>query len=318
MATAQGQTQEEQHAPEGFADLHTGARLFFCQETWAPEMPAGAASSSPSSSSEEDKEPPQLYVVYGHGLTESSAEASKYVRWDVVMGGGGLPCRPRSTLLTYDARGHGASCAPEDPNEYQWTTLAADQVALVDRVWGSSAQGLVVSAGASMGCATALNVALQRPETVKKLVLIIPPTAWEMRPPRVSGYIACADMCRDRGSSFLLEAAKVARPPAPFTATEDEVDAFRLGRARSLAAMDATRLERVFRGAAHNVFPTREDIATIQAPTLILAWTDDRSHPVEVAREMASLMPHATLHVAMTRADFDEWSTLVAAFLDQA
>jgi len=289
---------------------HRGVALrYLCRAHNAPSAPP--TSSAPAVE--------RYDIVYAHGLTENLTCADKYVDWTALLDedeSGSDSCVSR--LLTYDARGHGESSTPPDPTSFVWHELALDMWALTDTVWPTSTgdqPGGIVACGASMGCATALNAALQQPARVYKLVLIIPSAAWELRPPRAKGYIATADSIVDNGPGFLHEAAKRCRPPDPFGEDEQQTEAFRADRLQTLEACAAESLETVFRGAALCEFPTRDEMTTIIAPTLILAWTGDRSHPVEVAHEMSQLMPNATLNVASTRTEFEAWTSLTRKFL---
>ena len=68
-------------------------------------------------------------------------------------------------VITYDARGHGASTPAPDPDAYDYDDLVSDLQAVLDD------RGLdrAVLAGASMGAHTALRLALDAPERVAGL-----------------------------------------------------------------------------------------------------------------------------------------------------
>ena len=53
-------------------------------------------------------------------------------------------------------------------------------------------------------------------------------------------------------------------------------------------------------------------------PVLLLAWPGDPSHPLEVAEELAELLPDAQLEVARTPADVAAWPLCVADFVNSA
>ncbi len=73
----------------------------------------------------------------------------------------------------------------------------------------------------------------------------------------------------------------------------------------------------VFRGAAHADLPGPDAVATIAAPTLILAWSGDPGHPVSTAERLADLLPNAELSVASTLGELFAWTDRVADFLSQ-
>jgi pimeloyl-ACP methyl ester carboxylesterase len=51
----------------------------------------------------------------------------------------------------------------------------------------------------------------------------------------------------------------------------------------------------VKRGAAITDLPSKKELSKLQIPTLILGWTDDQTHPVEVAEEISRILPQSEL-----------------------
>lgn len=88
-------------------------------------------------------------VVFGHGLM---GKIEQVMPEGVDLEGVFEQVR----LLTYDARGHGHSHGPEDPEQYTWETLGRDMPALIAHAGEESA----IVGGASMGAATALWMAV--------------------------------------------------------------------------------------------------------------------------------------------------------------
>jgi len=240
-------------------------------------------------------------VVWGHGLTSSMADEDdrSLIRWaDIRVG---------NRVLRYDARGHGESESTAEPDGYSWASLAADQRALADAL----DVGTYVAGGASMGCATALHAALQDPDRVRGLVLMIPPTGWEGRAGQAELYEQMASIVEGPGVEPLIEAAQQLPPADPFVDVPDLAEL----RADAMRAWDTTRLARVFRGAATAQLPERDRMATLGQPALILAWTGDPTHPVATADELASLLPQATVDVVSDLAGVLAWSDRVRSFL---
>src|SRR5215210_69760 len=102
-------------------------------------------------------------LVLLHGLTATR----RY-----VLQGSRLLAREGYRLVSYDARAHGES----DPGDgYEYSHLADDLVSVLEEREIESA--LLV--GHSMGAATAIRVALERPELVTGLVQITPAYAGE-------------------------------------------------------------------------------------------------------------------------------------------
>jgi 3-oxoadipate enol-lactonase len=211
-------------------------------------------------------------VVSAHGLSASRAAAEA-----VGMSFAGLS-ELAHTVVAYDARGHGRSTGRPIPIDYTWSTLSGDMLALIDEV---SPDAPVDAVGASMGCATILYSVVAAPERFRRLVLVIPPTAWETRAMIASGYELQATLLEEEGLEAYLElAAGYPNPPA-----------------------------------ALSDFPSADDIAGIRQPVLILAWAGDPGHPVSTSEKLVALLPHAELHIAQSPADVAQWVGLADAFL---
>lgn len=245
--------------------------------------------------------PGRPWLVWGHGLTSSMVADDEL----------GLVDEDRlaavAALVRYDARGHGSSGSSDDLAAYHWRELALDQLALADQLGIDR----YVAAGASMGAATALYAALEAPERVMALVLAIPPTAWATRAAQQDGYELSARLLDAGELDTLVEGARASPPPDPFAADTAWGDRFE----RTVRTSDPVRLARALRGAAATDLPSPEALATIDVPTLVLAWTGDPGHPVTTAERLVELISAAELHVASTPADLAEWTELVVGFL---
>ncbi len=241
-------------------------------------------------------------LVWGHGLISSRADEALppvLVDWDRLT--------DHVRALRYDARGHGRSGSTDEPDDYRWSALALDQLALVDHL---GIERFAVG-GASMGAATALHTAVIAPERVEALVLLIPPTAWETRAAQTDAYLQMADIIDRRGVELLIAAGAELPPPDPFVGDPAHLER----RAARLRAVEPQRLARVFRGAATADLPSPDAVAAIGAPALILAWSGDIGHPVSTADRLAELLPRAELSVASTAAELATWTDRIVAFL---
>ena len=240
-------------------------------------------------------------LVWGHGLSSSMASEDEIgiVGWS--------PVERIATVLRYDARGHGGSGSTADLADYQWRSLALDQLALADHLGIER----YISGGASMGAATSLHAAVLAPERIAALVLMIPPTAWAARAAQASSYRASADLL-ERGDVDTLLAGLSQRPtPDPLVDDPRWDDRF----VRTVTESDPTRLARVFRGAAATDLPEPAAVAAIDVPTLILAWTGDAGHPVQSAARLQELMPHAELALAATTGGLAAWTGRIEHFI---
>ena len=250
-------------------------------------------------SSDRSGEGPTL--VWGHGLTSSRAaeDAFPLVRWrDVRVG---------ADVVRYDARGHGESAFTSDLDGYGWDALALDQIGLCDAL----GIGNAIVGGASMGAATALHVAALAPERVRALILMIPPTAWEARAAQTDVYEQMAAVVESSGVEPLIAASVNMPPPDPFVGSSG----WKERRAETLRSADPVRLAGVFRGAAGADLPTREAVAVIDCPTLILAWSGDPGHPVRSAEQLSDLIDGSRLEVASTADQLDTWTDRLIDFV---
>lgn len=238
-------------------------------------------------------------LIWGHGLSQSRADESvlSLVDWARV------PAR----VTRYDARGHGESESTPDLDGYSWAELAGDQLALADTLGIDR----YIAGGASMGCGTALHAAVQEPSRVRRLVLAIPPTAWETRRAQAELWAQSATVIETDGVEVMIRARAAIAPPDPFA----DDPGYRERSATATRRWDPERLARVMRGAARADFPSRDQIAAITVPTLILAWTGDPVHPTATADELSRLLPQAERHDATTAADLATWTDRIVAFV---
>ncbi|MGB3829955.1 MAG: alpha/beta hydrolase [Ornithinimicrobium sp.] len=230
-------------------------------------------------------------IVQLHGLTSSRAR-------DAGLGFDLSSRTPGHRVVRYDARGHGASAGDRDPRSYTWSCLALDLIALLD---AEAPMEAVHGVGQSMGTATLVHAAMAQPTRFTSLVLGIPPTAWQSRAIQRRVYRANADLVERLGLAPLVDAdLSSARPPASADTTAVP------------PSVEEDLLPTVFRGAALADLPTPEQVATIEVPTLVLAWVDDPAHPLSTAQQLCDLLPHARLVVARTPQDVQAWPDLVA------
>jgi len=239
--------------------------------------------------------------VWGHALQCSmrADEASGVFDWSGLA--------PAARVIRYDARAHGESCSERDPLGCAWESLARDMWRVADDCGAARP----VLGGASMGCATAVWAAMQHPRRVAGLVLVIPPTAWELRPRQVRSYLMMARLVRIAGRLPFRAASAILGERvsgSPLQAIAREV-------IRGLATRDPRNVEAAFRGAALSDLPPIEQCARLRMPTLILAWRNDPAHPVSVATRLADAMPNARLEVAEGDIEVRRWPESVKNFI---
>lgn len=239
--------------------------------------------------------------VWAHGMTSSMAAEDDMgvFGWSSVEG---------VRLVRYDAPGHGRSPIGQSPDDHRWDRLAATMLAVADQAGFDR----FVAGGASMGAATTLHAAVQAPERVTAMVLVIPPTAWETRAAQAGMYQFAANVVDEHGIEGLLELERQVPGQGPLADP-----AIREASYKHFGDMAPRALIRIFEGAIASDLPPRETIATLTQPTLILAWTDDPGHPLSTANDLVGLLPEAELHVAQSLDEARAWPSKVAGFFSQ-
>jgi pimeloyl-ACP methyl ester carboxylesterase len=223
-------------------------------------------------------------VVLLHGLSAS--------RRYVVMGSTALQ-RAGHRVVTYDARGHGASSPAPAPERYGYEDLTADLVAVLDGLGIERA----VLAGSSMGAHTILRLALELPERVAALGVITP--AYDpvevSDPARLAHWDGLSDALRHGGIDAFVEAFGVQRLPESWRATVATVMRQRLGQHQHLDAV-ADALHWTPRSRP---FDDLHALERIEIPAVVVASRDeaDPGHPLALGEAYAGLLPDAELRV---------------------
>jgi 3-oxoadipate enol-lactonase len=237
--------------------------------------------------------------VWAHGMTSSmAADADSGVfDWSSLDG---------VRVVRYDAPGHGRSPMGDTAEDHRWDRLAGAMFRVADQAGFTS----FVAGGASMGAATTLHAAVQAPELVTAMVLVIPPTAWETRAAQAGMYDFARNYVTEHGVEGLVELERQVPGSGPLADP-----AIRERFERHLLEMAPRALTRIFEGAIASDLPPRDVVATLSQPALILAWTDDPGHPLSTAEALADLLPDAELVVATSLDEARTWPTRVQSFL---
>lgn len=224
----------------------------------------------------------------GEGTTVLALHGLTATRRYVLMGSRALE-RAGRRVVSYDARGHGAS-APAPGGDYGYPALARDALAVLDAAGAERA----VLAGVSMGAHTALRLALEHPARVAGLVLVTP----AFDPAAGAGYAhwdALARGLREGGIEGFVAAYDLAAVPEAWRATVEKVLRQRMAaHEHPLAVADA--LEAVPRSRP---FEALAELAALEVPVTVVGSRDaaDPGHPLAVARAYADAIPHARLVV---------------------
>lgn len=242
-------------------------------------------------------------LIWGHALLGSIRvdDQAGIWHWDTI--------EQHARLVRYDARGHGNSDGSYAAGDYRWDHLAGDMLSVARSV--SDGGQPYVLGGASMGCCTALEAALQAPDQVAGLVLVLPPTAWRTRRKQAGIYRKQAWMSGAFGATpyRLLQ----------FLPAEAQLDDARrrlsLTTARELAMANPLHVQAALRGAQLSDLPSTGTLRQLDMPTIIFSWKDDRTHPVSTAKILADTLPNVQSLVISESTDTGGWTDQLCGFL---
>lgn len=218
--------------------------------------------------------------VWLHGMLNSVESDSLYSLVD-------LNKVAESALVTrYDACGKSVS------GNYQWDAMT-DQLNGVAEAYKCDP---MIVGGTSMGSVTALHFAVKYPEKVKALILVTPPPAWEKRVGVKAVYSKIALKANQPTiPEFLKRLICLSQDPPNFfelehPGTRERLMEYRLG-------FDPKYYSQIYKGGAASDLPSREQIAKIKVPTLIVALADDENHPLNIAHELNHLIHRSELRI---------------------
>jgi len=279
-------------------------------------------------------------IVWAHGAG-GSCDADDLRGVDVFLS----PNTLGRTVLRLDLRGHGRSYCLHDfsrgAEQYTWQAHAKDV-----RVAAKSAMSRAFFGGEGMGAAIALQaatsaVASGSADAPPGVVLARPPSSLLGEASRGHEWgqycesIAAAAETQGWGAVEKLEDESniaVDGIDVPYGSSQDIITLLRNQRRKISPEVYAA----VVRGHATSsplgkeveaLGQTRHDMAgdaygvpmTLQCPVLLLAVKDDAQRSLEVAQELAALLPNATVEVAANLEEAQQsWGKSIAAFLRKA
>lgn len=243
-------------------------------------------------------------ILWMHGLMMD-------MNADQVIGLAGFDGRyDHYRVIRCDAPGHGNSEGTLSATDYQWSVLPRTLTALADDLGVKD----FVSSGFSMGSAAAIETAIQFPDRVKAVVLCMPPVIWEDRPAQCKSYSKMVQMAA-RGNllRFLPRLLRSTPTPVGFVekgqpGTTDQV-------IREMCSIRPEYYAPMLEGATLSDYPSREILAQLNIPVLIVGWENDPTHPVKSCHELIKVFPNAELHIASTYEEFLQLKQQVENFL---
>lgn len=185
---------------------------------------------------------------------------------------------PRFRVLRYDTRGHGQSTMP--PRPWTMADLGGDVVALLDAL----GVGRASFCGLSMGGSTGMWLATHVPDRLDRLVLCNT-TPWLGAPEAMTARIAQVE--RD-GMAPLVDGILQRWFTPEFRALEPAS----VARVREMLL---TMPVSGYAGCCEALrdMDLRDHLPRIEAPTLVIAGTDDPSPSLDAARQWAATIPQA-------------------------
>ena len=222
-------------------------------------------------------------VVWQHGLGADRQQPAEVFSTGVS-----------ARRITLECRAHGAS-QMGDPERLTIAQFADDLVALLDHLHIEKA----VFGGISLGAAISMRVAATRPSRVAGLILARPAWVHQPAPVTMEPYLLVAGLLTEFGSEHGLRRFKE-------TEALDAVAKVSPDNAASLCGFFTSpdpekTIALLSRIPKDGPGLSRDEIASITAPTLIIANGEDYVHPLEYASQLQKLIPGATLQIITSK-----------------
>lgn len=213
-------------------------------------------------------------TVFAHGLASGIAETRPL--------GSAVPGRK----VFFHFRGHGRSAAPAGP--WTYVDLARDLRAVADL------SGATRAVGVSLGAGALCRLLADSPERFERVVFFLPAAIDEPRPAparqRLSRLLAALE---DEDVGAVADAVAAEAPPsvrntpAAWAYFRQRIDQLmRDGLAPELASL-----------SDQVPVADRAELTGVRARVLVIGCVGDDLHPVQVAEQLAEVLPRAALHV---------------------
>lgn len=212
-----------------------------------------------------------------------------------------------ATLIRYNY------CDKSVSGNYTWQYLSEELIGIIN----SQNDQRVILGGLSMGSGTILHAAVNYPEKVKALILVTPPPAWESREKVKSVYRKVAAKTNpEKIPEILKRIVSWSQEPPDYyeekhPGTRNRIQDLRL-------SFEPEYYTRLYLDGAASDMPSREQIASIHVPTLIISHHNDENHPLEMAQELNNLINKSELIVVSAYSDYEKLQKKVRDFIIQS
>ncbi len=208
-------------------------------------------------------------TVFAHGLGGTSSETRP------------LALKAPGTKVLLSFRGHGDSDALVDGWDYD--LLADDLRTVADHVGATGCVAL------SLGCGALLRILRDTPDRFERLAFIMPAALDADRADGATARLRSLGAAIDRGDVEAVTASLMSEVP---TALRDR---------RAIPLLLNRRAEALVRRPApvprgsDSPLEDRTVLGRVTVPTLVIGQADDLLHPLQLAEELAALLPAAHL-----------------------
>jgi pimeloyl-ACP methyl ester carboxylesterase len=182
----------------------------------------------------------------------------------------------------------GQSASPEVATPWTYLALAGELQAVADEVGATQALGVSLGAGALC------SLLACSPLRFERLVFVMPAVLDRPRTDEALDRMVLMARCVDDGDVDGLTALLLSGEPAAVRAQP----AVQLWCRRQALVMAGTTVSAALRAIPTAVpLSDRGVLAQVTAPVLVIAQEGDLAHPVWVAEQLVSVLPHARLEV---------------------
>jgi pimeloyl-ACP methyl ester carboxylesterase len=196
--------------------------------------------------------------------------------------------------ITLECRGHGES-QMGDLARLSIAQFATDVAALLDHLGIDAA----VLGGISLGAAISIRLAASTPWRIKGLILARPAWVDEPAPPTMHPYLVLAELLKEYGREEGLRRFANSETLAVVERVSPD-------NAASLLSFFSRRdeqstIELLSRIPKDGPGLSRQDIASIAMPTLVIGNGEEYVHPLRYASQLKDLIPGAALQIVTSK-----------------